>query len=451
MTIGVNPGGVAATASVKPDGMGTKTHDDKADFGAELDAPKHGEERHKDPASVSRQEGERWSRGSRIGEKAPHREGHANGREEKADIEATVDGANVIKDAGASLSAMMAAHDLAERSSGREAGAKAAASHGTAASTAEHRAARAAIEMPHKGEHSSRAAEAQLKMPGSGAAALSRELFVVDKPTIPAAQRSEASLGKMPGGTAPVALPLTPGNQSVDAPTDPAIESAGRDFLKTLAASSGQGRAGAEGFGRRMDQRSERPTIVAQQNIPAPVAQPSTSTASALSNLIATEPTWRAAATQAFQPLAAASGLVSAHTLKLQLHPAELGMVTANLRLTGEQLTVELRVENGEAYRRLTADSESIVKSLRAMGLDIDNVTIQQPQASSASQGRADDNNAAAGFAARDQQSSTSAQSGGNGGGSGKQASASNTSNGANGSSNAASSASIPASDGLYI
>jgi chemotaxis protein MotD len=65
-------------------------------------------------------------------------------------------------------------------------------------------------------------------------------------------------------------------------------------------------------------------------------------------------------------------------TLKIQLQPAELGTVTAKLRLMGEQLMVDLQVESTEARHRLSTDSDSIVKALRSLGYDIDRVTIQQ-------------------------------------------------------------------------
>ena len=54
-------------------------------------------------------------------------------------------------------------------------------------------------------------------------------------------------------------------------------------------------------------------------------------------------------------------------------------MVTATLRFVGEQLSIELKVENNEAYQRLSTDSETIVKSLRGLGYDIDRVTVMQP------------------------------------------------------------------------
>jgi len=85
-------------------------------------------------------------------------------------------------------------------------------------------------------------------------------------------------------------------------------------------------------------------------------------------------------------------------SLKLQLHPAELGMVTANLKATGDQLSVELHVENTEAFHRLNADSDAIVKSLRTLGYDIDRVTVLQPQLASTGVPRTDNGTGAAPF-----------------------------------------------------
>ncbi|TGS61917.1 flagellar hook-length control protein FliK, partial [Mesorhizobium sp. M1C.F.Ca.ET.176.01.1.1] len=65
--------------------------------------------------------------------------------------------------------------------------------------------------------------------------------------------------------------------------------------------------------------------------------------------------------------------------LKIELHPSELGSVTASLRLSGEQLSIEMKPETHEAYRRLTTDSDAIVKSMRSLGFDVDKVTILQP------------------------------------------------------------------------
>lgn len=77
-------------------------------------------------------------------------------------------------------------------------------------------------------------------------------------------------------------------------------------------------------------------------------------------------------------------------SLKIQLHPAELGVVTAQLNFAGDQLSVELKVENSEAYHRLSMDTETIAKSLRSLGFDVDQVSVQQPQLVAAATARAD-------------------------------------------------------------
>lgn len=161
------------------------------------------------------------------------------------------------------------------------------------------------------------------------------------------------------------------------------------------------------------EQRAQRPAPAAQRvDAPAmtsPSAEPaqprvsvlgfSTSTAPALpvqlgttaAGLVAAieaEPAWRAAAAEAASaavPRGQNHGSVS--TLRIQLNPAELGMVTARLTAAGPQLEIEIRVESGDARQRLTNDSDAIVKALRAVGYDIDKVTIQQaPQGSGAAQ-----------------------------------------------------------------
>jgi chemotaxis protein MotD len=73
------------------------------------------------------------------------------------------------------------------------------------------------------------------------------------------------------------------------------------------------------------------------------------------------------------------------HTLQIQLHPADLGRVTARMSIEGSQLRVELQVETAQARTQLTNDSDAILKALKASGYEIDRVTIQQaPQAANA-------------------------------------------------------------------
>lgn len=93
----------------------------------------------------------------------------------------------------------------------------------------------------------------------------------------------------------------------------------------------------------------------------------------------------RSAATAAGQPQTAEPMRV----LKIQLHPLELGVVTAKLSLQGGEMRVELQAETREATSKLAADSNEIAKALRGLGIEIDRVTVtQQPSAQMQSQGQ---------------------------------------------------------------
>lgn len=121
-----------------------------------------------------------------------------------------------------------------------------------------------------------------------------------------------------------------------------------------------------------------RITVVAQQAIPAPVASTSATLVGSVAASDLIEPS---NARLILDAVNTSTAQAPAHSLRIQLHPAELGMVTATLRFAGEQLSIELRVENREAYHRLMADSDTIVGSLRDIGYDVDRVTILQPPA----------------------------------------------------------------------
>lgn len=123
-----------------------------------------------------------------------------------------------------------------------------------------------------------------------------------------------------------------------------------------------------------------------------PVAPLTTPTVAGLVSAMDADPSWRAAAAEmnapAGQRAPGLSGPVS--TLRIQLNPAELGMVTARLTTTGSQLSIEIQTESNDARQRLAADSETIARALRAIGYDVDKVTIQQaPQGGNPSQGQA--------------------------------------------------------------
>ncbi|KAA3451809.1 flagellar hook-length control protein FliK [Mesorhizobium sp. SARCC-RB16n] len=112
---------------------------------------------------------------------------------------------------------------------------------------------------------------------------------------------------------------------------------------------------------------------------------------------------------------------VPTHVLKIELHPAELGMVTAHLRLSGEQLSIELKPETHDAYRRLSSDSEAIVKSLRGLGFEVDKVTILQPSVAVPSTTRTDTTASVSAAPGRDPSSFQPGNSGGGNGGAGGQ------------------------------
>jgi len=132
-----------------------------------------------------------------------------------------------------------------------------------------------------------------------------------------------------------------------------------------------------------------------------PAAVPMSPTAAALVTAFAAE----ASPPQALQQAALAAHTarpgapVTLQTLKIQLQPAELGLVTARLTADGDRIAVDLQVETSEARHKLAADSDHIVQALRGMGFDIDRVTVQQSQ--SAGGPGAETRNQAGGFASQ--------------------------------------------------
>lgn len=163
-----------------------------------------------------------------------------------------------------------------------------------------------------------------------------------------------------------------------------------------------------------------RVSVLSEQAIPAPANTGTNSTAGALALAIASEAPQKSALASAAQALqASTSSAPAAHVLKIQLRPVELGTVTASLHLSGEQLSVEIEVENAEAYHRLSADRDAITSALRGLGFDVDRVTIQQPQSGTPTPSRGDGGGTSAGFGDRDQAAFQSGGSGGEGGSSG--------------------------------
>ncbi|WP_274425774.1 flagellar hook-length control protein FliK [Chelativorans sp. YIM 93263] len=127
--------------------------------------------------------------------------------------------------------------------------------------------------------------------------------------------------------------------------------------------------------------------VITTQTTPAPAASvgaqplpPNSPLSSSVTNALTADPGFGTAAAEAAKAIASSqgSGSQTLHTLKIQLHPVELGAVTAKLSASGEQLIVELSVESAEARQKLNADSEAMTRALRGLGYEVDRVTIQQ-------------------------------------------------------------------------
>ncbi|WP_026613207.1 flagellar hook-length control protein FliK [Ensifer aridi] len=101
--------------------------------------------------------------------------------------------------------------------------------------------------------------------------------------------------------------------------------------------------------------------------------------ATSVTNAIADDGEWAAAlqsGATAAQPEAWSQAGKTLNTLKIQMHPIELGVVTATLRLKDDELQVDLKVETGEAFRQLQDDQGEMVKALRAQGFAVDQVNV---------------------------------------------------------------------------
>ncbi|MET2830485.1 flagellar hook-length control protein FliK [Mesorhizobium shangrilense] len=175
---------------------------------------------------------------------------------------------------------------------------------------------------------------------------------------------------------------------------------------------------------------ANRVEVISERSFPAPAQNPMSQAAATVIDAIKADSGVR----QAFSstpatPVLTPSVAPSAHILKIELHPAELGMVTASLRLSGEQLSIELKPQTQEAYRRLASDSEAIVKSLRGLGFEVDKVTILQPSIAVPAATRSDSSVTPQAMMGRDGSSFQSGNSGGNNDGAAGQQSGRNRNN----------------------
>jgi hypothetical protein len=123
----------------------------------------------------------------------------------------------------------------------------------------------------------------------------------------------------------------------------------------------------------RQDPNAAKPAVVAPAAVAPQPAQLQTATpAASVVATLSADPAWSAyfRDTQPGAPPAVKA-------LKIQLNPSELGVVTAHLLAGDDGLSVELIAETADAQNKLSADSDMIARSLRAIGVDIDRVTVQ--------------------------------------------------------------------------
>ncbi|MGX5839708.1 flagellar hook-length control protein FliK [Mesorhizobium sp. ArgA1] len=228
----------------------------------------------------------------------------------------------------------------------------------------------------------------------------------------------EASKLPSPDGATPALQAGEPASErSAPAAKRSALSTKGVEAAQSTASSASGKQAPSAG---RVD-------IVAEQSFPAPAQSPINQTTSALIDALASDNGLRqAVSTPSTTAQTAGSVAVPTHILKIELHPAELGMVTASLRLAGEQLSIELKPETHEAYRRLATDSDAIVKSLRGLGFDVDKVIILQPSIAAHVPARSDAGNPQPMPQGRDQSAFQPGNSSGNNAGSGGQQSGRN-------------------------
>ena len=185
------------------------------------------------------------------------------------------------------------------------------------------------------------------------------------------------------------------GGESAKADTDVAVErpdaadlhESETDQLFRLVRADGKGREldmSISGAGDRANVRDATANAVKGETVTVVDARryiglAQAGNAGAVTSAIAQDPDWAASlgSTGSLSHSEAAVTGKVVNTLKIQMHPIELGLVTATLRLQGEELVVSLQVETGEAYRQLKDDQEAIVKALRGHGFAVDQVSVQ--------------------------------------------------------------------------
>jgi len=216
-------------------------------------------------------------------------------------------------------------------------------------------------------------------------------------------ETAEATSGRVPlleTGDRPDRTVASPQQGEVPAPVNagladdlkadmPPVTQNARPLRFSAKGNEGAAEQGTYGAGPAVDQKQTPVRVVAVQTAPAPAAVlPGMSdTAAALTSSLVEDSQFasKAAAAAHAATESRPRGAEPVNTLRLQLQPAHLGMVTARLSLSENQLMVELEVETPEARRTLQSDGEAMREALRAVGYDVDRITVIQAPSSASS------------------------------------------------------------------
>ena len=218
-----------------------------------------------------------------------------------------------------------------------------------------------------------------------GAAQKPTEAGTVSAETTPVLSEFQAlaeSAGKAKAGSKDAAAAKASARSETDASAVDNATQAGSGQLFRFARADGKGQAVSMSLASDSDKgvmskdagpastgaKAETVTVVEARRY---LGLAPTSNASAVTSQIAGNPEWA----NALQPSSAVSAELTEastgkvlNTLKIQMHPIDLGTVTATLRLKDDELHVELKVETGDAFRQLSDDQGAMVKALARAG-----------------------------------------------------------------------------------
>lgn len=93
---------------------------------------------------------------------------------------------------------------------------------------------------------------------------------------------------------------------------------------------------------------------------------------------IAARPDWSAALSAGARASPGSAGSAGGvRAMVVQLNPANLGSVTATLKVSGDRLVINLQVQTSEAFRQLSTGNDAILDKLKGHGYAVEAITVQ--------------------------------------------------------------------------